>query len=360
MRSAVATAAALAAFAGLAAAASAQAQPASPGATPAPTTGTTPTNQTNNPSSTAGNSVGHLPVIDIVPWLTFPAYYYSTAQLKGYDYMDLGGTFKVPITKQLSVSFDRLVGGTLDQPTVGNAGPTAANPIGAGVNSHDVILVERADYAINQFTVEVGESFRHRIWAGGAVLHTTISAQPYPYTLASVEHHYGYLGLTYATKPDKYFLGGTNFVFNITGDAQNVDHHVATLCTAGMVTAHENLCTTAGTVGYHDENPGTDRYYETTQSVAMNIPLRPTTTLTFKDAWGALNFYENAPFPYRWSSAFTAQITKRFSPIFSLSMSHQDYHQIPQGAPDPYPNAIHVGAWNVFADFHLDLNQMIH
>ena len=78
------------------------------------------------------------------------------------------------------------------------------------------------------------------------------------------------------------------------------------------------------------------------------------------ETWGALNFYENALFPYRWNSAITEQITKRFSPNFSLSMNHQDYHQIPQGAPESYPNDIHVGAWNIFADFHLDLNQMFH
>ncbi len=361
LRSAVATAVAVAAFAGLAAAASAQAQPSAPGATPAPSTGTTPTgNGANPPSATASSSVGHLPIIDVVPYLTFPAYYYSSANLKGYDGLDVGGTIKLPVTKAFSLSFDRNVGGTLDQPTVGNSGPTTANPVGAGNNSRDVVLVFRGDLQLNQFIIEAGDSFRHRIWNGGSILHNNISAQPFPYTLSSTEHHYGYLGVTYATKPDKYFLGGTNFVFNITGDAQNVDHHVAVLCSAANVRTGEFGCTRAESVGYKDENRAQDRYYESTQSVAMNIPLRPSTTITLKDTWGALNFYENANFPYRWNGAVTEQITKRFSPNFSLSMNHQDLHQTLQGAPDVYPNAIHVGAWNIFADFHLDLNQMFH
>jgi len=50
-----------------------------------------------------------------------------------------------------------------------------------------------------------------------------------------------------------------------------------------------------------------------------------------RERWGALNFYENQPFPFRWATAFDAIISKRFSPGFTLALRHSDYHTVMMG-----------------------------
>ncbi|MEA2665137.1 MAG: hypothetical protein QOI11_2081 [Candidatus Eremiobacteraeota bacterium] len=301
--------------------------------------------------------VGHLPIIDAVVTFTQPAYYNINSQVRIYDPIDIGGTVRIPITRTLSASFDRIVEGTVNQPLervlIGGV------PNYPGV-TRDVILQYRVDQQIKRFGIQAGLSFRHRIFAEPAANGAPtsgVSRAPFPLSNNSTEHHFGYLGVTYTTPPIKELLR-SSFAFTLTGDAQNVDHHVGTLCTAALTRAGACKGVATGQIFYVDENPNTNRYYETTQGVTWIVPIDPRhgTSFTLNERWGALNFYENTPYPWRWSSALTYQLNKRFSPGFSLALRHSDFHELPINAPFPSPNAIHVGSWDILGTFHLDLN----
>ena len=323
--------------------------------------------------------LSHLPIIDFVLTYTQPAYYGSNANLKGYDPIDLGGTVRIPVTRKLNLFFDRITEGTIHQPL-----ECVIQPPGGAVcpnNSRDIILQYHGTYAFDRFvSLDVGDSFRHRIWNSNG---SGVSTVPFlcnnngqstgpNCTVSSTEHHFGYVGVNYTTKPWKELLRST-FVFSLTGDAQNVDHHVAIVCSAASRLLGAN-CTELvnGQVGYIDQNPRQSVYYETTQGVSMIVPVDPKhgTSLLLNERWGALNFYENAGFsgttagaisaPYRWNSSLTYQLSKRFSPGFTLAMRHSDLHSIPQGAPFLFPNAIHVGSWDVIGTFHVDTNTFFH
>ncbi len=373
----------------------AQASP-SPKPTPAAPAGGTQTPRTpNNPAPPNSGGTGqtpvrplpklsHLPIIDFVVTFTQPAYYTNMSQLPAYDPIDLGGTVRIPITRKLNLFFDRITEGTLNQPlersavytpgvpvVIGTPCTVAACSFTASKDSRDVILQYHATYAFDRFiSMDIGDSFRHRIFASGAgtpplqgfPLRTNISAQPFPYTLSSTEHHFGYLGFSYTTKPVKELLRST-FVFSETLDRQNVDHHVAIFCNAGNVALGQFGCTAPNTVGYLDENPKQDTYYETTQGISMIVPVDPKhgTSFLLNERWGYLNFYENATAPYRWDSALTYQLSKRFSPGFTLALRHSDFHSsATQSTPFTSPNAIHVGSWDIIGTFHLDLNSVFH
>jgi hypothetical protein len=388
VRVATALCAAVALFVGVAAAASAQAAlspalaaqatPANPSGVTPPATdatsgGTSPTLAQAGPHpAPPPPPLGHMPIIDFVGTFTQPAYYGSNANIKNYDPVDLGGTVRFPITRKFNLFFDRITEGTLNQP-LGCIRVLALHGFRSCPNdSRDVILQYHGTYAFDRhWSLDVGDSFRHREFNSGA---SGVSAVPFPYTVSSTEHHYGYAGLSYATSPISGLLHSV-FVFSITGEAQNVDHHVGALCTAGNKAAYaangfDPTCTglAADQVGYFDENPRQSVYYESTQSVSMIIPVDPKhgTSFLLNERWGALNFYENPSqlnggigIPYRWNSAFVAQINKRFSPGFTLSLRHQDYDAIP-GMAVPFPNAIHVGSWDVIGTFHVDTNTWFH
>ncbi len=324
----------------------------------------------------------YMPVIDFVVTFTQPANYNSKPavqaatptggvnQLPFYDPIDLGGTVRFPITRKISLFFDRITEGTLNQPLERSfVGPSPGTVANYPRVSRDVILQYHGTYTFDRFlTMDVGNSFRHRIYAygagpGGTTL-ATISAQPFPYTLASQEHHFSYLGFTYVSKPWKEFLR-SSFAFSLTGDVQNVDHHVAVLCTAATIAGNINQCggRLVNQVGYLDENPGRDKYYETTQGVTWIVPVDPRhgTTFTLNERWGYLNFYENTPQPYRWASALTYQLSKRFSPGFTLAMRHSNFFQSnTQSTPFTAPNSIHVGSWDLIGTFRYDTNSLFH
>lgn len=348
----------------------------------------TPTNPAPPPSGgTAPTPVrplpplSHLPIIDFVVTFTQPAYYSSTPavqaaipsggvnQLPAYDPIDLGGTVRIPVTRKLNLFFDRITNGPINQPLERSfLGPTPGTVVNFPRDTRDVILQYHATYAFDRFvSMDVGNSFRHRIWAtapGPNGTLNTISAQPFPYTLASQEHHFSYLGFTYTAKPWKEFLRST-FVFSETLDVQNVDHNVAILCTAAMIAGSLNQCAgrLPNQVGYLDENPGKAKYYETTQGISWIVPVDPRRGVSFlmNERWGYLNFYENTPQPYRWTTAFVTQLSKRFSPGFTLAMRHTDYHSSPtQGTPFTAPNVIHVGSWDLIGTFHVDTNTFFH
>jgi hypothetical protein len=387
--------AAIALFAGAAAVASAQAAPVPAQAVPAtpanPAGQTTPATDTTSGSTSPTVAqatpshpapppppLGHMPIIDFVATFTQPADYGSAANFKGYDPADLGGTVRFPITRKFSLYFDRITEGTLNQPLecviIAGGKPGART---CPNDSRDVILQYHGTYVFDRnWSLDVGDSFRHREWNSGA---SGVSSVPFlcnnngqstgpNCTVSSTEHHYGYAGLSYATLPIAPLLHST-FVFSLTGESENVDHHLAVLCTAGNKALGANCAgLTAAQVGYIDQNKNQSVYYESTEGVSMIVPVDPKhgTSFLANERWGALNFYENAGFtggvsvPYRWNSALTLQLNKRFSPGFTLSMRHQDLHAIPQGAPFPYPNAIHVGSWDLIGTFHVDTNTWFH
>jgi hypothetical protein len=352
-----------------------------PGSAQSPSGGPSATRATPAPRPPA--PLGHWPIIDFVVTFTQPAYYTNMTQLPAYDPIDLGGTVRIPITRKLNLLFDRITEGTINQPlersavfATGNTNGTCATlPCAFTLpkDTRDIILQYHATYAFDRFvTMDIGNSFRHRVFNSGAgtppltgfPLNTNISSQPFPYTLSSTEHHFSYLTLSYTTKPWR-DLWNSQFVFSESGDVQNVDHHVAIICTAAMVTGSLNQCggRVAGQVGYVDERPGTDKFYETTQGVTWILPVDPRhgTTFTLNERWGYLNFYENTPYPWRWSSALTYQLNKRFSPGFTLAMRHSDFHEASgSGAPFAPPNAVHVGSWDLIGTFHLDTNTWFH
>jgi hypothetical protein len=330
---------------------------------------------------------------------TQPAYYNSTPailapaspsggtnQLPAYSPVDLGGTVRFQISPKLSLYFDRITEGTINQPLersyVFTPGPahtsescvTTACTVTYPKDTRDILLQYHGIWTFNRFlSMDTGLSFRHRVYASGAgtpplsgfPLFTAISATPYPYTLASQEHHMGYLGFTYVTKPMKEFMN-SSFAFTEQFQTQAVDHNVAILCSAALIAAGTNGCAgkiaALNQVGYLDERPGTSRYYTSTQGVTWIWPVDPRrgVTFTLNERFGYLNWYENNPSPLRWNSALVYQLSKRFSPGFTLAVRHQDLHQTPNGATFAVPNAIHVGSWDVLGTFRLDTNSWFH
>ncbi|HEY0614656.1 MAG TPA: hypothetical protein VGC96_08445 [Candidatus Elarobacter sp.] len=376
-----------------------------PGAPNAPTPGSAQS-PSGGPSATrippGPPPLGHWPIIDFVATFTQPAYYGNRnaipaaglSPVNRYDPVDLGGTVRIPITRKFNLLFDRITEGTLNQPlecVLQPASPVPGAPAGrvCPSDSRDILLQYHATYAFNRFlTLDVGDSFRHRIWTNGA---NGVSTVPYlcnnngrstgaNCTVSSTEHHFGYATVIYTTKPLR-DLWNSQFSFAESFDRQNVDHHVGMVCSAALIgllttagAANQLTCPNGnGNVGYYDENPGTSAYWETTQGITWIMPLdiRHGVTLTLNDRWGALNFYENPTInpafgtttgqPYRWASAFTYQLNKRFSPGFTLAMRHSDFHSLAtQGTPFVSPNHIHVGSWDLIGTFHLDTNTWFH
>jgi hypothetical protein len=305
----------------------------------APAAASTPPPKPRHESALERNKpFSHLPILDVVPIFTQPAPFDTAAQKKGYDPIDVGGTVRIPLTTTFSYAFDRIVGDIFDE--------AAAPVLIDGVRSYpalfrDEVLINRVDYQLSpELTLESGLSFRHREEGTG------VSGAPFPYTVSSSESHYGYLSATYTTIPI-HALGGSRFLFSINGERQAVDHHVAVL--------------SGGTVQYVDENPKRNAYYETSQRVGVIVPIDRKHGFTFsaREAWGATNFYENAPFPWRWAAATTLSVTRKFSNLFSLTLRQENALYAIQGSPLPAPNALHAETIDIFGDFHVDLNQIV-
>jgi hypothetical protein len=345
------------------------------------------------PAGKTAPSFSHFPLIDVVTDFTQPGVPFSstgcstevhntkpsTCQYHAFDPVDVGGTVRIPITRNVYAAFDRLVGGTLNQ-AVERVLTNPANisyglvKTGPGVTypgyTRDVVLQYRLDELLGKsVVVEEGLAFRHRLYANDG---SGVSSVPFDcvgglHTSAcstnSTEAHYAYLSLTYSTPRIKELLRST-FAFNITGEAQNVDHHVGIVCSAAQVTDGYFGCTHAEQIGYVDENPSQNRVYETTQGVTWTIPLDKGTALSARERWGALNWYENQPFPFRWSTALDLAVNKNMGRLFSLTLRHSDYHSVEFGttgvnglAPlSTYisPNVIHVASFQVIGTFHID------
>ena len=193
--------------------------------------------------------------------------------------------------------------------------------------------------------------FRHRI-AGGS----NSSNNPLLPTISSTEAHYGYAGLTYVTGGVPWLLNSF-LTLNINADTQSIDHHVACLLTT--FEGVEANCPKGNTTGVVDENPLQSRVWETDQYFQVTVPFKHGVTLLAQDRWGALNFYENAPYPYRWTTSQTYLLTKRFNRVFALSLRARDQWSI-QGITSTYakPNSQHNGTIDVLADFKIDTNNL--
>jgi hypothetical protein len=377
-----------------------------PAPVPAVSAPTSVVGQVPQPGSTArpaprpaprATPFSYMPVIDFVVTFTQPAYFGgrnafpAVSPINQYDPLDIGGTVRFPITRKLNLLFDRITEGTLNQPLecVLQPNPPVPNTPAVRIcpsDSRDILLQYHATYAFDRFvTLDVGDSFRHRIWTNGG---NGVSTVPYlcnnngqstgaNCTVSSTEHHFGYGTLSYTTKPFRNWWNSV-FILSETVERQNVDHHVGMVCSAGLIgqltaagAASQLTCPNGnGNVGYYDENPTTSAYWETTQGVSWILPVDARRGVTFlaNERWGALNFYENPGIfplfgtttgvPYRWNSALTLQLSKRFSPGFTLALRHSDFHSVPQGTPFVAPNAIHVGSWDVIGTFHVDTNNM--
>src|ERR1700736_1632604 len=154
----------------------------------------------------------YMPVIDVVVTFTQPAYYGNRNAIPAtglspvnlYDPLDVGGTVRFPITRKFNLLFDRITEGTRTQPlecVLQAAAP--GGPAGRVCPSatRDILLQYHATYAFDRYvTLDVGDSFRHRIWNNGA---SGVSRTPYlcnnngqstgpNCSVSSTEHHFGY------------------------------------------------------------------------------------------------------------------------------------------------------------------------
>jgi hypothetical protein len=342
---------------------------AAPAATPSPAPPLPGGRGSEAPAATipkaAPAKFGHFPIIDIVPWYTEPLFYSSSPKIGkngqpttnalknagvGYDPLDVGGTIKIPLTPNIAFSFDRNIEGTVNVP---NARVTnAEHAYIYNTFARDVVLVSRLDEQFHRLQIEEGLYFRHRI-VGGA----NTSNNPFPPTTSSTEAHFGYVGLTYAFAPID-FLGGSFFTVNINADTQAIDHHVG--CAPGAKAFTSGSFSAPCVNGVFNPNPSQDRVWETDQYVAFTVPFDRKRGFIFsaQDRWGALNFYENAAFPYRWTSSQTYFLTKRFNRVFALSLRTRSQWSVAQGVPYLKPNSQHNGTVDVLADFKIDTNNL--
>jgi hypothetical protein len=368
-----------------------------------PATTTTP-QLAQGPAPTSGSSgaphgfnVSHYPVIDIIPIYTDEGLAANSRPGFTFQHFDVGGSIKIPISTKLSVSFDRNVGGTVDTAPERTLSPTTGAPT-YNAYSRDVVLVYRADWQFNKsWLLEGGFQFRHRAYAGcegvandgtatsGCPLknaytseNSGISSSPFPYTDASTEAHWGYLGLTYTTPPI-HELWNVQFAFNFTGDDQNADQNVAELCAAattypgcashlhqiiyvpeGAINTNKVgiLCSTTSVPGVYSDCPKS--YLESTQYVAAIIPFTHGITGVVNYTWGALNFYENQEFPWRWADAMTYSVSDKFNPFVAFTLRWKNNHEDMIDIPYASPNVNHVGAFDAYFTFHVDTGAWFH
>jgi len=378
-----------------------------------------------------------MPVIELTPDLTEPVYVpndsniintretaptihsipntaNTTGALEGYQSFDVGGLIRLPVFPWVQLGFDRQIGGTIDQPAVGNGADTVVNTaagphlvsskdnaelIGSG-NSRDEVFLYHAIFKLGKgLALDAGDAFRHRMYAddgngvSGTPLYLTDGKYDSPYgTYQSTEAHYAFAALTYTTPPIKQ-LHGLTLGFTEQGSAQNVDHHVGDnlICTAANITNINDyayttsnephlVCPGVGQEAYIDENPSKTRWYTSTETVTANLPIdrsKNGTNLIVGETTGALNWYENYPIPFKWASQTTITLNKRFNSVFSLGLRYRQQVEdvngsyfIPTGAsatavsaigtPYAYPSAQRVGSIDVIGTFHLDTGTIFH
>ena len=282
--------------------------------------------------------IGHLPIIDIRPVATFENTGSTTGSglitnggnLNGPDGgVVINGTVTLPLFKGVSFSYDRsegeLIWSTLQLPGV----PTS------GVPFKDMIQDYRLDWVADRYlTVEASLANRHRECCPGS------SDPTIPAAVGSTEWHTGNLGLTF-TSPSFQFLNHGVVVFNVTGHTANHNQTAAQLAAEGSQTI------------------GNKREYGTSQAATVVYPIdirnRLTATATY--TWGALDYFENAPFPWSYK-IWIFGLNKTVNPWFNVSMTAANLTQGEQGSPFPVPGTIHEVSYWLTGDFHLDFNKI--
>jgi hypothetical protein len=286
----------------------------------------------------ASADIGHLPIIDIRPVATFDNTGSTTLSgaatnngtLNGSNGdVVINGTVTLPLFKGVSFSYDRNEGELIYATLVLPGAPKA------GVPFKDMIQDYRLDWVANRYlTVEASLANRHRECCPGS------SDPNIPAAEGSTEWHTGNLGLTF-TSPSFDILNHGVIVLNITGHTANHNQTAAVAAAEGS------------------QSIGNVREYGTSQAATLVYPIdirhRLTATATY--TWGALDYFENAPFPWSYK-IWIFGLNKTVNPWFNFSLTAANLTQGEQGSPFPVPNTIHEATYWLTGDFHLDFNKI--
>ncbi len=274
----------------------------------------------------------HLPILDITPESSF------TTTEDGFNShggpknpaatngdIQINGTATLPITKALSISYDRISLGTFDSNL--SSIIVGGNTIYPG-GSRDVLQNYRADYHVGRFNVEGGFGSRKR------------SCCP----VDSFDWHKGFLGVSYTT-PSLIFLNHGFFVFDITGNSSH------------QYVSPQALARIPPGLSFKNNSQN----YTTQQAVTAVIPvdLRNGVRVAGTFLWGALDYPVDYPFPLYYD-VFVISGTKQVNPNFGVTINLTNVIQRNQGYPFPSPLGIRTSALNVLADIHLDFNRLLH
>ncbi len=154
----------------------------------------------------------------------------------------------------------------------------------------------------------------------------------------------GFLGVSYVT-PSIALLNHGFFVLDIT---VNSSHHFSSPEALAAIPPGLSL-----------KNNTTQ--YTTEQAITLVIPVQPRSGVRVAGTflWGAYDYPIDSPFPI-YTDVFIIAGTKQVSENFGVTVNITNAHQREQGWPFPTPFAIRTSVLSVLADFHLDLNHIVH
>jgi hypothetical protein len=111
---------------------------------------------------------------------------------------------------------------------------------------------------------------------------------------------------------------------------------------------------------YNDGRGGSKNELGISQSATAVVPIdyKHGFTASATYLWGALDYFQNQPFPLDYGIwAYT--LNKKFNKVFGLELSQVSLYQRPnQNAPFIGDN-FHLEVWSLTADFHLDFNRLL-
>lgn len=272
---------------------------------------------------------GHLPIIDLVPESTFADPGSTQGSPKGTPLsgvvngtFNLSGTATIPIARGLSASYDRNAGNFLNT-TFGrialNGGYAEPGSLKRRTET------ERLDYGFPKSGLgfEVGSEFNRFECC------------------AQLEFHDVYVAAKYVTPTIK-ALHGTKFIF--IEKAATSNHRVLPGITAPSDTGK--------------------RQYGLSNIVVAIVPLDPRFYLTGLYFNGAFDYFEQAPFPFRFN-VFNETANLVLNPTATATLGFTNVTQNLQGAPfpstpngAPNPNAIHFVSYYAQLKLHFDLNKI--
>ncbi len=356
------------------------------------------------PSTTAARPLpplSHLPIIDFVATFTQPAYYGNRqagssappirhGPTNQYDPLDLGGTVRIPITRKFNLLFDRITEGTLNQPLECVLQPAAPGGAAGRVCPSDDAATSSC--STTPRTRSTGSSRSTSVTRSAIAFGTTAAAASAPCRTCATTTVSRPARTARSARPST-TSATPAFVHDqavqelleqrvrVHGDARPPERRPPRR--HGLQRAADRVAPPGGVPADVPERQrqrrllrrepqrraSTTRRPRASRGSCRSIPGTACRSCS-NERWGALNFYENPGIignfgttigePYRWNSALTYQLSKRFSPGFTLAMRHSDFHSVPQGTPFVAPNAIHVGSWDLIGTFHVDTNTFFH